>query len=714
MMIFMNHLKAAGFFEIFLEVLYRRNPTPTALLMRISVCSAILASLLTNDGAAIFMSRVVIVVCQEKQLPLVPFLLAVATNCNLGSAFFLSGNPQNVLVKHLAGDDLSFLQYFLLAALPTLAALGINNLMLCFCYRNVGKIWGPILDLVPPLPNHEPIEALEPRPEGVTTQEVGVHALANTGVNTTLLPASTDETSSSAYLSNDRTPTTPSSKSTLPLSSHSHSLSLPLNSPGGGHTEENATSSLSSSHEHLMSLEDHAESAKPEHLSPLEDHAESAKHEHLMPLEDHAENAKQGTSSEGLEGMEKTPFTVALVTAETGDVPVVPEDFHTPFGPKPRSKKQRIRSTIPPSNKSQQLTPGASVDRSEQVAIGLISVHEASLSAVSSQEQSDDSSQQGENPLNTETIALVGDNTVLSVTQQADDGPLSGTQQTDGGVLSEDAFVTYHLPHFMPPLLPTQSSIATSASPLRPISFKFQQAKAYFLRKRQDKKTGRPLRDGLSKRFRIYQVVVLLTIAVMLTAFLVGPAGVELGWTCVAFALIVTMIYSLLMKMEIDSCEILNVEAEVLLVFIGIFVVSAGVVDTGYPKALWELIFDPADEFNPYNIRDLSCFTGLLAFLGNAIGNVAVVLLFADGIGNSPYPTISWALTAWIATVVGNLTLLGSAANLIVATSVSSKWPSALQLTFTAYAKFATLTCIITLLVGVVIMYLEGYYILDA
>ena len=50
-----------------------------------------------------------------------PYLMALATCANVGSAFTLTGNPQNMLVATLS--DMSYGRYLLVAAVPV-AAVG--------------------------------------------------------------------------------------------------------------------------------------------------------------------------------------------------------------------------------------------------------------------------------------------------------------------------------------------------------------------------------------------------------------------------------------------------------------------------------------------------------------------------------------------------------------------------------------------------------------
>jgi Na+/H+ antiporter NhaD/arsenite permease-like protein len=59
-----------------------------------------------------------------------------------------------------------------------------------------------------------------------------------------------------------------------------------------------------------------------------------------------------------------------------------------------------------------------------------------------------------------------------------------------------------------------------------------------------------------------------------------------------------------------------------------------------------------------------------------------------------------WVVVAWVSTVAGNLTLLGSAANIIVAELNTTR-----HLTFFQYLKFGFPTTLVIVTLGLVILY---------
>ncbi len=62
-----------------------------------------------NDGAALFLSTVLIRLCDKYELPLKPYMIAMATSANIGSAASVLGNPKNMVIH--AKADLDFMAF---------------------------------------------------------------------------------------------------------------------------------------------------------------------------------------------------------------------------------------------------------------------------------------------------------------------------------------------------------------------------------------------------------------------------------------------------------------------------------------------------------------------------------------------------------------------------------------------------------------------------
>ena len=71
---------------------------PPIIMLKICVVSSVLSAFLMNDTICLVMAPAVTKLCQQKRIRSMPFLLALSTSANIGSALTIVGNPQNALV----------------------------------------------------------------------------------------------------------------------------------------------------------------------------------------------------------------------------------------------------------------------------------------------------------------------------------------------------------------------------------------------------------------------------------------------------------------------------------------------------------------------------------------------------------------------------------------------------------------------------------------
>ncbi|MFV8749478.1 SLC13 family permease [Nannocystaceae bacterium ST9] len=147
-------LDADGFFQRAVEQLARRFPDPRRLLAAIVWGSGSFAALLTNDAVCVLGTPVVVGLIRTRQLPALPFLLALATAANTGSAATLVGNPQNMLCANLGG--LAYLDHLILVGPVALIALAVNHGLLLLGFRRA-LAETPRL----PAPNHDHLPLLD-------------------------------------------------------------------------------------------------------------------------------------------------------------------------------------------------------------------------------------------------------------------------------------------------------------------------------------------------------------------------------------------------------------------------------------------------------------------------------------------------------------------------------------------------------------------------
>jgi di/tricarboxylate transporter len=107
-----------------------------------------------------------------------------------------------------------------------------------------------------------------------------------------------------------------------------------------------------------------------------------------------------------------------------------------------------------------------------------------------------------------------------------------------------------------------------------------------------------------------------------------------------------------------------EVDYGLLLLFIGQFLLIGSFDDTGVPQAFFALLMgDCAEQMT--SVPCVYLFVMIITILSNIASNVPVCQMLA---ATFPYATpYDWMQVSFSATIAGNLTMLGSAANMIVA-----------------------------------------------
>ncbi len=173
----------------------------------------------------------------------------------------------------------------------------------------------------------------------------------------------------------------------------------------------------------------------------------------------------------------------------------------------------------------------------------------------------------------------------------------------------------------------------------------------------------------------------LLVVVGLMIAFLGGLPIVSSA--CVAAGL--------LLISRIRPSKLLAIDWELLAFFAGLFIVTGAIEVTGLSKQLFEVVAPLIRG----GVPALSLTTGALS---NIVSNVPAVLLLRPEIGTLPNAQQAWLTLAMSSTLAGNLTLLGSAATLIVAEVAATR---GVKLGFMAYLKAGIPITILTLIVGI-------------
>jgi Na+/H+ antiporter NhaD/arsenite permease-like protein len=173
-----------------------------------------------------------------------------------------------------------------------------------------------------------------------------------------------------------------------------------------------------------------------------------------------------------------------------------------------------------------------------------------------------------------------------------------------------------------------------------------------------------------------------LAVAVMLVAFLAGVPIALVAITGAAYMLLTRRVKPDKVYREIDW--------KLLVLFTGLFVLTGGIEQTGLAEAILKSPIGAALE-RPFVL------TALSAALSNVVSNVPAILLFKPLVPAFADPQRGWLLLAMASTLAGNLTILGSVANLIV---VEVARGAGIKIGFAEYCRVGVPLTLLTLLAG--------------
>jgi Na+/H+ antiporter NhaD/arsenite permease-like protein len=134
MMIIVAHLRLAGGLSAVARLAGARVSHPAALLVLLVFVSGILSALFVNDTICLVFTPVVLDLVTVRRLRPLPFLLALATASNIGSAGTVTGNPQNILIGSVSG--LSFTTFLAALGPVALVGLALDAVLLCVIFRH--------------------------------------------------------------------------------------------------------------------------------------------------------------------------------------------------------------------------------------------------------------------------------------------------------------------------------------------------------------------------------------------------------------------------------------------------------------------------------------------------------------------------------------------------------------------------------------------------
>lgn len=128
-----------------------------------------------------------------------------------------------------------------------------------------------------------------------------------------------------------------------------------------------------------------------------------------------------------------------------------------------------------------------------------------------------------------------------------------------------------------------------------------------------------------------------------------------------------------------------------LVFFTALFVVTGAIETSGLGQRFFTLL-------RPWSDGGPASLSGVAVVLSNLVSNVPAVMLFRPIIPSLADPQTAWLTLAMATTLAGNLTLLGSVANLIVAEIARHR---GVRLGFVEYLKAGTPIAVLSLLIGI-------------
>lgn len=194
---------------------------------------------------------------------------------------------------------------------------------------------------------------------------------------------------------------------------------------------------------------------------------------------------------------------------------------------------------------------------------------------------------------------------------------------------------------------------------------------------------------------RLWKCGVYFVTAAMLAALLYG---LDLSWSALTAAVAL-----MVLDFKDAGASLEKVSYPLLVFFAGMFITVDGFNTTGIPGTFWDAV-EPHARIN--STSGTVVLTLVVIVLSNVASNVPTVLLLGSRVSssaalNGASVTRAWLILAWASTVAGNLTLVGSAANLIVSEQAGKAQFLGYELTFWTHLIFGFPSTLIVAAVGI-------------
>ena len=204
------------------------------------------------------------------------------------------------------------------------------------------------------------------------------------------------------------------------------------------------------------------------------------------------------------------------------------------------------------------------------------------------------------------------------------------------------------------------------------------------------------IRRGEARERPLDRRLIGLCFTVLTLVFAGFVAGFNLAWTALAGGAAV-MVFA-----RRDTHEVLKqVDWHLLVFFAALFVVVEGLNGTGLPDQIHEGV---RGWFGTTVISQAWNFAWFAAVGSNVFSNVPFVLVAGKWISGFAQPELMWKVMALATTFAGNLTILGSVANIIVVESARKH----VEIGFWDYARYGIPITVLTLVAGLALLLAIG------
>lgn len=197
------------------------------------------------------------------------------------------------------------------------------------------------------------------------------------------------------------------------------------------------------------------------------------------------------------------------------------------------------------------------------------------------------------------------------------------------------------------------------------------------------KELSQPMNDKAVLKVR-YKKPIIIKFCILTSLCLIGFFA---GLPIEGVALVTACLFLITRRVKPEKVYNL-IDFKLLILFIGLFIIIKAFENSS--------LFRYISGYAGYFLKNPLTFVSCVSLLSNAVSNVPAVLIFKPFIETLSLGKETWLYLAMSSTLAGNLTILGSIANIIV---IELAYPK-VKISFLEYLKLGLPVTIITLLIG--------------